>query len=163
MQPGRRNLAGLSLYLGLSVVEEDAVEHGEDDALLGGGEAAEALELALEFGRGAAFPGRRVGRCPGDPEQRVGGDAKEGGELGHEHDGEPEAADLIMGERLLGDAKMRGHGVLGEAGLLAQRGEAAAERFPELSVGGGHVWLPRKRADIHGRGLEHSGGIGRAS
>jgi hypothetical protein len=65
--------------------------------------AAEALELALEFGGGAAFPGRRAGRCPGDPEQRVGGEAKEGGERGHEHHGEPEAADLVVGDGQLGD------------------------------------------------------------
>jgi len=80
VQPGRRNLAGLSLYLGLSVVEEDAVEHGEDDALLGGGEAAEALELALELGGGAAFPGRCAGRCPADAEECVGGHGEERGE-----------------------------------------------------------------------------------
>ena len=80
---------------------EDAVEHGEDDVLLGVGEAAQALELALEFGRGAAFPGRRAGRCPGDAEQRIGGHAKEGGERGHEHDGEPEAADLVVGAEFL--------------------------------------------------------------
>lgn len=52
------DLAGL---VALSVVEEHAVEHGEDDVLLGFGEAAEALELALEFGRGAAFS-RTTGR-----------------------------------------------------------------------------------------------------
>ena len=43
--------------------------------------------------------------------------------------------------------------VLGEAGLLAQLREAAAERFPELPVGGCHVRLPRRRMWIHGRGL----------
>lgn len=35
--------------------------------------------------------------------------------------------------------QMRSDGVLGEAGLLAQLGKAAAERFAELPVGGGHV------------------------
>jgi|SRR6185437_2993371 len=95
---------GWSFYLGLSVVEEDAIEHGEDDVLLGFGEAAQALELALEFGRGAAFPGRRAGRCPGDAEERVGRHGEKRGERGHEHHGEPEAADLVVGEGLLGDA-----------------------------------------------------------
>ena len=41
-----------------------------------------------------------------------------------------------MGERLPGDPSVVRHGLLGEAGLLAEVGEAAAELFPELAIGG---------------------------
>jgi len=38
------------------VLEEHAVEHGEDDVLLSLGEAAHALELTLELGGGGQRP-----------------------------------------------------------------------------------------------------------
>jgi hypothetical protein len=65
------------------VLEEHAIEHGEDDLLLGFGEAAQALELALELGRGPALPlggGPRAGHA----EQDVGGHTEARGELGVE-------------------------------------------------------------------------------
>ena len=114
------------------MLEEHAVEHGEDGVLLGLGEAGEALELALELRRRAALAGAGVS----DPEERIGGAAKERGELGDQDHGEAEAADLVVGEGLLGDAHVRGHGLLGEAGLLAELGQAAAKLFPELAIGG---------------------------
>ena len=76
------------------MLEEDAIEHGEDGLLLGLGEPAEALELALEL-RGRP-PLAGVGA--GDAEQDIGRDGEERGELGHERDGEAEPADLVVGE-----------------------------------------------------------------
>lgn len=67
-------------------------------------------------------------RCPraGNTEQHIGGHAEERGEPGHEHDGEPEPAGLVVGEDLLRDAAMGDDGLLGEACLQAQLGKAAA-------------------------------------
>ena len=45
--PGRRIWPGLSFCS--AVLEEHAVEHGEDDLLLGLGEAAQAFELARQL------------------------------------------------------------------------------------------------------------------
>lgn len=75
----------------LPVLEEHAVEHGEDDVLLGLGETADALELALELGRGAALagPGRR---SVGNAEEDVGGHGEEPRELGDERDGDAKLA-----------------------------------------------------------------------
>lgn len=120
------------------MLQEDAIEHGEDGLLLGLGEAGEALELALELGRGAPLAGMRTG----DAEQDIGRHGEERGEPGHEHDGEAEPAHLVVGEGLLRDAQVRGDGLLGEAGLLAQVREAAAELCGELPVGGRHARLP---------------------
>ena len=80
--------------LGLAVLLEDAIEHGEDGLLLGLGEAGEALELALVLGGGPPLAG--VGA--GDAEEHIGGHGEERGESGDEGDGEAEAADLVMGE-----------------------------------------------------------------
>ena len=55
----------------------------------------------------------------------------------------PEAADLVVGERLLGDPEVIGDRLLREAGVLAQLRQAAAELFPELAIAGRHVRLPR--------------------
>ena len=55
----------------LPLLLEDAIEHGEDGLLLGFGEAADALELALELGGGPALAG--VGA--GDAQEDVGGTA----------------------------------------------------------------------------------------
>ena len=129
----------LSALAMLAVLEEHAVEHGEDGVLLGFWEAAHALELALELGGGPALAGVRAG----DAEEHVGGHGEERGESGHEGDGEAEAADLVVGEGLLGDAQVRGDHLLGEAGLLAQQRAAAAELLGELPVGGRHGRLPR--------------------
>ena len=121
------------------MLEEHAVEHGEDSLLLRLGESGEAFELALELGGGPALAGLRAG----DPEEHVGGHGEERGEPGHEGDGEAEAADLVVGEGLLGDAQVRGDHLLGEAGLLAQQRAAATELLGELPVGGRHGRLPR--------------------
>ena len=120
------------------MLEEHAVEHGEDGLLLGLGEARETLELALELGRGPALAGVRAR----DAEQDIGGDREERGELGHERDGEAAPADLVVREGLLRDTDVRGDRLLGGAGLLAQLGEAAAKLCGELAVGGRHVRLP---------------------
>ena len=74
------------------MLEQDAIEHGEDGLLLGLGEAGEALELALELGGGTALVGVRAG----DAEQHIGQDGEERGEPGHEGDGEAEPADLVV-------------------------------------------------------------------
>lgn len=83
---------------------EYAVKHGEDDVLLRLGEPTYALELALELGRGPALPGGCARVRAGDAEQHIGVHGEEVRELGHERDGEAEPADLVVGERLLGDA-----------------------------------------------------------
>ena len=121
------------------MLEEDTIEHGEDDLLLGLGKAAHALELALELGGGPALAGVRAGNA----EEHIGGDGEERREAGHEGDGEAEAADLVVGEGLLSDAQVRGDHLLGEAGLLAQLGAAAAQVLGELPIGGRHGRLPR--------------------
>ena len=150
---------------------EDAVEHSEDDLLLGLGEAADALELALELGGGPALAGGFGRGRAGDAEQDVGGHVEERRELGHERDGEAEAPDLVVGERLLCDAEMRGDDVLGEPGVLAQLRETAAELFAELAIGGRHGKLSRLELDAPalacpphpGGSLEHPGtGVGRS-
>jgi hypothetical protein len=133
------------------VLEEDAVEHGEDDSLLGLGKTADALELALELGGGATLAGGLGGGWADDADEDVGGDVKEVGELGDEGHGETEAADFVVGQGLLGDAEVGGDGLLGEAGLLAQLREATTELFAELAIGGHHVGLPRGEARGLGR------------
>ena len=110
----------------LPVLQKHAVEHGEDDLLLGLGEAANALELTLELGGGPALP--VGGPRAGNPEQHIRGHAEERGELGDEHDGEAQAADLVMRERLLRDAQVCGHRLLREAGVLGSGGHGAALR-----------------------------------
>lgn len=120
------------------MLEKDTVEHGEDGLLLGLGEAADALELALELGGGPALAGLRAR----DAEQHVSGHGEERGESGHEGDGEAKPADLVVGEGLLRDAHVRGDRLLGEARFLAQLREAAAELLGELPVGGRHGRLP---------------------
>ena len=65
----------------LALLEEHAVEHREDDVLLGLGEAADALELALELGRGAALAG--AGGAPSATPRRTSvGTAKKSASLG---------------------------------------------------------------------------------
>lgn len=86
------------------MLEEDAIEHGEDGLLLSLGEATEALELALERRGRAALAGMGAG----DAEQHIGGHREERGELGDERHGEPEPADRVVGEGLLRDAELRG-------------------------------------------------------
>lgn len=73
---------------------EHAVEHGEDDLLLGLGESADAPELALELGGRPALAGMRV--CLGDARGARRWGTKEGGERGHKRDGEAKAADLVV-------------------------------------------------------------------
>ena len=128
----------LSRLAVLPALEQHAVEHGEDGLMLGLGEAGEALELPQELRGRPALAGVRAG----DAEQHIGRQGEERGELGHEGDGEPEPADLVVGEGLLRDAHVRGDRLLGETGLLAQVREAAAELRGELPVGGRHVRLP---------------------
>ncbi len=62
------------------MLEEDAIEHGENGLLLGLGEAADALELALQLGGGPALAGLGAG----DAEQDIGGHGEERGAPGHE-------------------------------------------------------------------------------
>lgn len=149
MKPSQ-SIGWASLLLS-SMLEEHAIEHGEDGLLLGLGEAADALELALELGGGPALAGLRAR----DAEQHIGGDGEERGELGHERHGEAEPADLVVGEGLLGDAEVCGDRLLGEARLLAQLGEAAAEGRGELPVGGRHGRL----LGIHECDLHDSAGF----
>lgn len=81
------------------MLEEDAVKHGEDDVLLRFGQAAHALELTLELGRGPALAGGSAAARPGrarDPEDHVDGHVEEGRELGHEGDGEAEPTHLTV-------------------------------------------------------------------
>ena len=128
----RPDVSGRALRLG---VLEGAVEHGEDDLLFGFGEALEALQAALELRGGPALGGRGAG----DAEQDVGGHTGQRRQLRHERDGEPEPADFVVGERLLRDAELRGEGVLREAGLLAERGQAAAQRFGDRTYLAAHA------------------------
>ncbi len=130
------------------MLEEHAIEHREDGELLGLGEAADALELALELGRGPALAGLRAR----DAEQHIGGDGEERGELGHEGDRDAGPADLVVGEGLLRDAEVCGDRLLREACLLAQLREAAAELLGELPVGGRHG----RRRGMDGRALHDS-------
>lgn len=162
-QPGRSDPAGLSFVRRLSLLQEHAVEHGEDNLLLGLGEAADALELALELWRRPALAGGLAHGGAGDAQEHVGGHVEERREPGHQRDGEPEAADLVVDEGLLGDAQVIGDGLLGEAGLLAQLREAAAELLPELPVGRRHGMLPvelPRGPVIHGRAMHDNGGVG---
>jgi len=140
----------------LGLLEKQPVEHGEEDVLLGFGELADALELALELGGGPALGGGLAGAGRGHAQEHIGGHIKERGQRGDERDGDPEPPDLVVGEGLLGDAQLGGHGLLGEASLLAELGQAAAERFGELPVGGGHIGRPR----CGGCGLHDKGGGG---
>ena len=116
------------------MLEEHTIEHGEDDLLLGFREAADALELALELGGRPALP-LGGGPCAGHPEQHVGGHTKERGDLGQEHDGKPQAADLVVGEGLLRDAELGGHRLLREAGVLAQLRETAVSIGSKSTTG----------------------------
>lgn len=104
-----------------SAVLKDALEHVEDESLLGLGEAAEAFELALEAGRRAALGGGLGAR---DTQEFVGRHREQLRELGDEGDREAEAADFVMREGLLGDAQLFRHGLLGEARLLAELRDA---------------------------------------
>ena len=59
------------------MLQEHAVEHGEDDLLLRLWQAAHALELALELRRGPALPRGFARVRAGDAEEHVGGYGEE--------------------------------------------------------------------------------------
>ena len=109
------------------MLRQHGVEHGRDGALLGPWEPGERVKLLLEARCGAALAWRTDGGLtdqqlverqveqPGEPGKQVGRDAR--------------AADLVMGEGLLGDAEPLCELDLGQAAFLAGAGDALPEVF----------------------------------
>ena len=125
---GRSDLAGLSL---LSVLEEHAVEHGEDDLLLGPrGAGSRARAGAGAWVR--AFP-MSCWRALATQRSTLVRTSKRSASLRTRAMG---AADLVARARPLGEAEARGDGLLREAGVLALLREATADmlRLPRTAA-----------------------------
>lgn len=109
------------------------IEHLDDESLFALGQACDAFELLLEFGRGSAFGGFGL-----FSDQILYGDG-EGMRQGWQcRNRNPPATDLVGSHDLLGHADGLGELALGHGVVFAQLGDAFAEAAEEDLLVLGH-------------------------